>query len=1130
MSESQRDLANKYAETTRQKRSFWGWLSGKSNEHKDSRAKVLQAEKELRRISSGLEEDKQDAIPAKYLPLTFVPDFIIEEILNDSFRNLPYMVSSNSVLLLADVSGFTKLTESFCEKGVAGVEELVSVLNGYMGTLASMLIASGGDILNFAGDAFLVQWQQNDDENISDTVGRAYHCAIALQTHQSLKEKDLNGKLRVKVVLAVGEIMTWVLGSPSEFLLYVLAGQPLPKVQRAESLCSAGQIVVTEKVFRYLQEVKAPLFTHSEVFHGFFKITNLTMLIYRDECIPNRIKKFQLCDQQHISMAKAFLIPGIRGIKTGTELNYLSEMTMVTTVFVVLLNVDIEEPTPLERTFDITLSSAKKFGGILNKMFLFDKGCTFLIAFGLPMLKHSNDAARGILCSKDIVDKLKAIDITSSVGITTGTCFCGIVGHPQRQEYTVMGRRVNMAARLMMVYNDEPIVMDAETFHLSRDELVEGNFFELPARKMKGIESAGAIYGYEFKTARKGSLVDYDTLLVEDFQSRDNEQGKVREILEALKEASRIPRHTESLLPVIIIEGPTGSGKSYLMHYALETADSMGYKAICCCAIASQAEEPFSVVARLAQRMLGFTFNKSSEERMCRLRQLFDGNEQDLHYINHLFEVSFPSPKLSCSVKPQIDHKFVHILKTIIKKACSDKYTLIAVNNVDFMDESSWLVLQGLAEESNNFTFLFSLSFDFQKPWIVASAFLLKASAHINMEATGEDYFISTVCWMLNIKAFNKSLFSYLYQNTQGNTQLLGEMLLSPSFANHVIYIPLKDIPEKKRTSFYIHQLDMHQGDQDTWIACDLKPGVSLMDIVIPNSINDVMKERLNNLTIQDRLVLKRAAVLGYDFDQQTLRVVNSKLDKKEITESINRLIHNYILSSACLQSEKPEKKSLLSLRPRDKCLCYSIHREIEDEATTDEEFKTGPYHRLKFRTAIFKNYILQNMTQEQVYTMHVEMADALELKSDCFFCQDKKGKKTSVTTDVIQSLNRYPIQLDETNCLCLQRRANTLTQISRLYTDIGVKLLPVYFTRRAAEAALDIDHAFQALFYLKRAEEMFPVYWSEEDHQEEIHFEPLVMKASLKKTTANAFLQIGDVYWGATCVFQMLEMFGLNA
>jgi adenylate cyclase 10 len=51
--------------------------------------------------------------------------------------------------------------------------------------------------------------------------------------------------------------------------------------------------------------------------------------------------------------------------------------------------------------------------------------------------------------------------------VTTGLTYCGVVGHIARCEYTVIGRKVNMAARLMCNYPDV-ISCDQETYYNSR--------------------------------------------------------------------------------------------------------------------------------------------------------------------------------------------------------------------------------------------------------------------------------------------------------------------------------------------------------------------------------------------------------------------------------------------------------------------------------------------------------------------------------------------------------------------------------------------------------------------------------------------------------------------------------------
>ena len=75
----------------------------------------------------------------------------------------------------------------------------------------------------------------------------------------------------------------------------------------------------------------------------------------------------------------------------------------------------------------------------LFQVFSFDKGCTFIVIFGLPGQKHEDDAIRALKCAHSIYESLHAMQEISheSIGVTTGMAFCGVVGHKNRHEYTV---------------------------------------------------------------------------------------------------------------------------------------------------------------------------------------------------------------------------------------------------------------------------------------------------------------------------------------------------------------------------------------------------------------------------------------------------------------------------------------------------------------------------------------------------------------------------------------------------------------------------------------------------------------------------------------------------------------------
>ena len=66
------------------------------------------------------------------------------------------------------------------------------------------------------------------------------------------------------------------------------------------------------------------------------------------------------------------------------------------------------------------------------------KGCTFLCIFGLPHTRHEDSASSSLRAAREIFDALHKLELEGhySIGVTTGMAFCGVVGHPQRHEYT----------------------------------------------------------------------------------------------------------------------------------------------------------------------------------------------------------------------------------------------------------------------------------------------------------------------------------------------------------------------------------------------------------------------------------------------------------------------------------------------------------------------------------------------------------------------------------------------------------------------------------------------------------------------------------------------------------------------
>ena len=63
-----------------------------------------------------------------------------------------------TVVIFADISGYTNLSEACIKKGETGNEELAFCINRYMEGMVQNLDMYGGDIIKFVGDAMIVMW------------------------------------------------------------------------------------------------------------------------------------------------------------------------------------------------------------------------------------------------------------------------------------------------------------------------------------------------------------------------------------------------------------------------------------------------------------------------------------------------------------------------------------------------------------------------------------------------------------------------------------------------------------------------------------------------------------------------------------------------------------------------------------------------------------------------------------------------------------------------------------------------------------------------------------------------------------------------------------------------------------
>ena len=161
---------------------------------------------------------------------------------------------AHGVVLLADISGFTPLTEVLAQElgPRRGADELTRQLNLVYEALITQVHRYRGSVIGFSGDA-ITCWFDGDDGL------RATTCALAMQQvmARSATIKTVSGTtvpLAIKVAVTGGPVRRFRVGDPDIQYIDVLAGAALDRIDDAENQARKGEVILGAKVISQLQD------------------------------------------------------------------------------------------------------------------------------------------------------------------------------------------------------------------------------------------------------------------------------------------------------------------------------------------------------------------------------------------------------------------------------------------------------------------------------------------------------------------------------------------------------------------------------------------------------------------------------------------------------------------------------------------------------------------------------------------------------------------------------------------------------------------------------------------------------------------------------------------------------------
>lgn len=217
--------------------------------------------------------------PSRFTARCFVPEILVDFIrkkLQQGREHLePGSFFLQGVCLLVDISGFTKLSGEFCDRGKNGIDDLQLATNVYMGQLVEIIYKFGGDIIKFAGDAIICVFSPNlitslsfgnirgsfcgfesstkdndADQNpliLLEVILRAMHCAQMLRGIQT-------DKLSVHVAISCGELCFGILGGVENRWECLISGSCIHELSACLDDASSKEAAISAKCAELIKQ------------------------------------------------------------------------------------------------------------------------------------------------------------------------------------------------------------------------------------------------------------------------------------------------------------------------------------------------------------------------------------------------------------------------------------------------------------------------------------------------------------------------------------------------------------------------------------------------------------------------------------------------------------------------------------------------------------------------------------------------------------------------------------------------------------------------------------------------------------------------------------------------------------
>lgn len=571
--------------------------------------------------------------------------------------------------------------------------------------------------------------------------------------------------------------------------------------------------------------------------------------------------------------------------------------------------------------FERLIAPVYRYEGTLARLM----GDAILAFFGAP-IAHEDDPQRAVLAGLQILDAIRPyraqvkqrwdIDFDVRLGINTGLVVVGEVGSDLRSEYTALGDAVNVAARMEQTATPGTVQIADDTYRLVAPLF---DVEDLGPIAVKGKVAAVRAYRVIGPKAQPGQVRGIEGL-------RSPLIGRHAQ-LAALRGA--VDRLRAGAGQVVTVVGEAGIGKSRLVA---ELRDDLLREGVLSTAPARPTAADGAVAQPVVRWYEGRSFSYEASTPYAPFVDLLSGvllgsgdelpalayprlraairdavgegggalapflatvlgiapQGDDVEFVRHL-------------MPPQVKQKTSTAVADLLRRLTADHPVVLVVDDVHWADSASLELLEALLPLTDTHALMLLLLMRPQRqdaswriPETAARDYAHRYTA-ITLDPLTDDDARDLVANLLRIEGLPDRVRSLILAKAEGN----------PFFVEEVI------------RSLLDTGVVVRAGDH--WHATR-----EVETIAIPNTLAGVLTSRLDRLSDRSRQVAQTAAVLGREFRQDTLAVLDASgpldealadLQRRGLLREVSRMPQRVYIFKHALTHDAAYASLLLSAR-----------------------------------------------------------------------------------------------------------------------------------------------------------------------------------------------------------------------